>query len=862
MKNIFAKKNNPTHGQPHNVFDLSFQNNLTLPFGKIIPVFCKEVLPTDKFRINATMGFNLMPLAFPIQTRMQAQLSFFYVRNRTLWKDFEDFIYQTKQGLVPPYLKISPSDASSRLATGSLADYLGVPTTNVGSYGSTYIFPTSSFSNFFSPDDISTDFGMLSDVTPLDIVTLILSQQNFNHNGVGSNYPSSSYYSSSNYLSTLMSALRSPSVRFFNSANSSQTLKSALENSSLGANLVISDGPLEPSDLITGVKSSSELTPILHIFKNHFDPSKPPIINDSYFGNQSTLSVGQSSSMLSHASSSSNYLERFGLLVTKVVNDSLLDSTFLDLLGSHDNVPFTLGFNRQQKGKLIFDTLQFFDNDWELIATRLNQLIDENPDGICLTFVNYGAGFQSDSPSSIFSQLYSPAREVYSDFNLYRTPVVEPGSDPALPVTGFIFGATLVFHELESSIHDAVDNNPFVEYDSSTGSAVKLSSLPFRAYEMIYNSFYRDQRNDPFVLNGVNEYNKFLTTDAGGADSTFYSLFSKNWEPDFLTSATQSPQQGVAPLVGITYSDNSQGATFHFVDENDQEYTAGVNVEDGRLSGIDVHSPDMPSGTLRALQDVINHGISINDFRNVNALQRWLERNISAGYRYRDLIEAHFGKAPRFDAVDMPEFIGGHTEPVVVNKITQTVDVSAESPLASYAGQASIFGSSKHSISCYCDEHGFIIGLLTIVPTPNYSQLLPKHFLKNNPLDYYDPLFGKIGNQPIDYREVCPISAYREGLITGDDELNKVFGYQRPWYDYLASVDEVHAQFRTILHNFVMHRTFDVKPELGGDFLHIDPNQLNDVFAVTDDTDKILGQVYFDCKVSRAIPRYSVPALE
>ena len=97
MKNIFAARKDFVEGRKRNTFDLSFQNNLTMRFGRLYPVFCKEVIPGDSFRIKPTFGLRFMPLVFPIQTRMQANLHFFYVRNRTLWKDWMDFIGRTKE---------------------------------------------------------------------------------------------------------------------------------------------------------------------------------------------------------------------------------------------------------------------------------------------------------------------------------------------------------------------------------------------------------------------------------------------------------------------------------------------------------------------------------------------------------------------------------------------------------------------------------------------------------------------------------------------------------------------------------------------------------------------------------------------
>ena len=122
--NEFSKKSNVKNRVPRSTHDLSFQNNLTLKFGAITPVFCREVLAGDSYRISPSFGLRALPLVFPCQTRMRAYLHFFYVRNRTLYKDWMDFIFGTKRNLVPPYLS---SSSPVRYEPSSLADYLGLP---------------------------------------------------------------------------------------------------------------------------------------------------------------------------------------------------------------------------------------------------------------------------------------------------------------------------------------------------------------------------------------------------------------------------------------------------------------------------------------------------------------------------------------------------------------------------------------------------------------------------------------------------------------------------------------------------------------------------------------------------------------
>lgn len=400
------------------------------------------------------------------------------------------------------------------------------------------------------------------------------------------------------------------------------------------------------------------------------------------------------------------------------------------------------------------------------------------------------------------------------------------------------------------------NKNPFVIQNGETVPAVRLNALPFRAYEAIYNAYYRNEVIDPFILNGQPEYNRYITNDGDGADfSTPLYLRNRNYELDYLTSCVNNPQQGIAPLVGV-----SSAGVFTFQDpDTGTKYTLTPTIgDDGNtLTGIDSYSDDMPVGTVRMMKNLITHGISINDFRNVNALQTFLEKNIRRGYKYKDQIMSHFGVNVRYDALDMPEFIGGFTRQVNVQQINQSAE-TGQGQLGDYAGQASLFGQSEHSINHYCDEHGWIIAVMTVVPIPTYSQLLPKYFIKDNLLSYAFPEFNNLGYQPILYNEVAPIQTYANG-----DNLNDVFGYQRPNYDMISQVDTLHGSFRSTLNNYLITRVFGNRPQLGHDFLTIDKNDYTSPFVDTKPTsDDIIGQVYFDISAQRPVSKFAIPRLE
>lgn len=398
-------------------------------------------------------------------------------------------------------------------------------------------------------------------------------------------------------------------------------------------------------------------------------------------------------------------------------------------------------------------------------------------------------------------------------------------------------------------------NCPFYVAEAGRLPAIPLSALPFRAYEAYYNAFGRDIRNNPFVVDGKPEYNKYVPSVKGGPDSYKYQLHYANWEPDAYTTALQSPQAGIAPLVGIT----SLGeATFR--DAAGVEYHAQLETaEDGdTVTGFQIKSSNAPADVVRNLIGMATSGISISDFRNVNSLQRFLEIRIRQSPRYKNLVKGLFDVNLDYDELMMPEFLGGISDTIPVYKVTQTTPTEGN-PLGSFAGQGSLQSGMRHVIRKYCPEDGYILGVMSVVPAANYSQLLAPHFTRMNLLDWHFPQFNNISYQPMLYKHLCPYQAY----AANPAHINNVFGYQRAYWDLISSFDEVHGEFRGSMRNFLINRVFDKAPELSKDFLLVNPDHVNDVFAMTaENGDKILGSIAFDITKKTTIPRNSIPHIE
>lgn len=737
MANIWDATLEPNNDVKQNAFDWTHVNNLTTQIGRITPIQCELVPSKTSFRVKPFPALQLMPMVFPIQTRMRATISYFRYPLRALWKDYKDFIGNFREGLEEPYHNFNnQSIIDKMLGTGQLMDYLGVPTTIIGDYG-----------NILYQTAYPTMNG--NSMVPFRLVGAI---------GVPNNLSA---------LSTVVSGKK------FN------TLYTA--GDVYGYAWIAQPIPL--SHVLTG-KSQTLKFDTYTLGKVSVDTIK----TNFYYSLFDSKGVEKGTFSMSNATIEADK-------VTVVIPVKLVDISYV----------MVYGYN----------------------GASANEIIN--------TGQNLEMGISS---------------------------LVYPYSDPQV-ATGL-----------------TVSTSPYYNSNSpKKDNQIKLSAYAARAYEGIYNSFYRDNRNNPYYINGVVQYNQWIPSYDGGADSYPYELRYANWEKDFLTTAVQSPQQGNAPLVGITTYDQVSTVTDEYgqptevrqtkvamVDEDGKRYSLEFDSDNEELKNVKY--VELDNGTAvrsaRSLFDLVTSGISITDLRNVNAYQKFLELNMRKGYSYKEIIEGRFDVKVRYADLLLPEFFGGFSRDINMNAITQTVDKddagsgSYKDALGSQAGVGYFRGGTDANIECFCDEESIIMGLLVITPLPVYTQLLPKHFLYRGLLDHFSPEFNNISFQPITYKEVCPIQAWN----SDESSLSHTFGYQRPWYEYCQRYDQAHGLFRTDLSNFLMHRVFNQKPELAQSFLIIDPEQVTDVFSVTETTDKVYGQILLDCTVKLPVSRVAIPRLD
>lgn len=737
MANIFRKKDAYIDRVNRSTFDLSFVNNLTMKFGAITPVCLLPASFGDSFQINARFNLQLLPTVFPIQTQLYVRLHFVYVRTRTLWEDWMEF-FGGNETVTPPWMDPTAEDTAQGhrqfnvlddLQTGSLADYLGVPTTITGSFGAEERFEPS----------FCTEPGVTGNVMSIVNTTSLKDKQ------------SALTYFTTNKDSAITSVLSCTySVPF----------------SDLG-------------EVVFGYRVGAL-----------------PASSD---GKKGTVYIRGLGSILSG-------ITQWGEPI---------------ILGAHQNGTLLKVFSctvSQDRQYVYFDMDRTAADRYIKIIYIAFPPISQS---------NYGNSVSiQDIPGSVSKCITIPS-----------TPI------------GFASFSTVEWTKPEAG------NCPFYTASSKKLPAIPLSALPFRAYEAYYNAFGRDIRNNPFIVDGKPEYNKYVPSIKGGRDIYKYQLHYANWEPDAYTTALQSPQAGIAPLVGIT----SLGeATFR--DATGNEYHAQLETaEDGdTVTGFQVKTSNAPADVVRNLIGMATSGISISDFRNVNSLQRFLEIRVRQSPRYKNLVKGLFDVNLDYDELMMPEFLGGISDTIPVYKVTQTTPTEGN-PLGSFAGQGSLQSGMRHIIRKYCPEDGYILGVMSVVPAANYSQLLAPHFTRMNLLDWHFPQFNNISYQPMLYKHLCPYQAY----AVNPANVNSVFGYQRAYWDLISSFDEVHGEFRGSMRNFLINRVFDKAPELSTDFLLVNPDHVNDVFAMTaENGDKILGSIAFDITKKTTIPRNSIPHIE
>lgn len=462
---------------------------------------------------------------------------------------------------------------------------------------------------------------------------------------------------------------------------------------------------------------------------------------------------------------------------------------------------------------------------------------------------------------------FVPNRLVWNEWEDFITGGPDGTSSPVFPRFS-VGGSALRDYFKPGSLADYLG----IGYGGSyvDGQRFEISALPFRAYQFIYNEYYRDQNLiepvDIPLTSGVVNVSSSSPSDV----LSLFLLRNRAWEKDYFTSALPWAQRGAPvtiPLesssapVELLPSGQRQGGMRYRIGNTDTPTSTGYVQSDS--TGIQKVSSTYPvpssstesyldpQGNYVVNLDASDAGINVNDFRRSIRLQEFLENNARGGARYIEQIRSHFGVVSSDQRLQRPEFLGGGKSPMSISEVLQTSSTDGVSPQANMSGHG-ISAHGSHTWSKFIEEHGYIIGIMSIIPRTAYQQGIPRHFRKFDKFDYYFPEFAHLGEQPIYQSEL-----YTD--LSNASSLDNIFGYTPRFSEYKYCPDRVHGDFKTSLSYWHMGRIFSNPPQLNGDFVTSDPTQR--IFAVEDDSHKMWCLVHNLIRAVRPMPKFGIPTI-
>lgn len=400
---------------------------------------------------------------------------------------------------------------------------------------------------------------------------------------------------------------------------------------------------------------------------------------------------------------------------------------------------------------------------------------------------------------------------------------------------------------------------PGISSATAVTNNLNYSVLPFRAYQQIYDDYYRDQNVESALDVST------ASGNVSGAELTkLHTLRQRAWEKDYFTSALPFAQRGnpvTIPITGtgaVTYLNTSKVYT-------DSDTLAATSTLIGTKTTVagdmsvnkTVNTTAGPGGRIENIAGVSfnSSNITVNDLRKSFALQTWLEKNALAGGRYTEQLLVHFNVRSSDARLQRPEYLGGGKSPVVISEVLSTYQDPADAgnPQGNMAGHAISVGRTNGFQRTF-EEHGFVIGIMSVLPQTAYQQGVPPMFRRLDKLQYLFPDFAHMGEQPIPLSELY----YNPASVT--TEKDETFGYQSRYADYKFTPSTVHGEFRSSLNYWHMGRIFTGKPVLNSSFIQSDPTKR--IFAVDDpNVESLYCQILNRVDAIRPLPYFGTPRL-
>ncbi len=418
-----------------------------------------------------------------------------------------------------------------------------------------------------------------------------------------------------------------------------------------------------------------------------------------------------------------------------------------------------------------------------------------------------------------------------------------------------------------------------------TGIAnLSVNALPFRAYALICNEWFRDENlSDPLNI-PVDD-----ATVAGVNTGTFVTDVAKGGLPfkaakyhDYFTSCLPGPQKGpdvkipvaaggktpvvtldesvpvsLLPVAPLEFQDGSgsewvwPGATG--LRQRSDTSIHGLSGASSSSGGYD--GPLSPSNLWAVETDPV--AATINQLRMAFQIQKLYERDARGGSRYIEILKSHFGVTSPDARLQRPEYLGGNRIPIVIDEIRQTSATSeAGTPQGTPTGQSRTT-DVHHDVKKSFVEHGFIIGVMVARYDHTYQQGLDRFWSRKDRFDYYWPVFANIGEQAVLNKEI-----YAQGT-SEDDE---VFGYQEAWADYRYKPSRVTGEMRSkapqSLDIWHLADDYSARPSLSDSWIREDSGTVNRVLAVSEaNSNQLWCDIFVKNRATRPMPLYSIPGL-
>lgn len=392
---------------------------------------------------------------------------------------------------------------------------------------------------------------------------------------------------------------------------------------------------------------------------------------------------------------------------------------------------------------------------------------------------------------------------------------------------------------------------------------LQVNALPFRAYNLIFNEWFRDEN--------LQESLKVPTGD-GPDNLSDYNLVRRGKRHDYFTSCLPWPQKGpgveisIGGQANLNISGSVVGAGAPIFDKGSPNPAGSLATGDDVDSAV--HFKRSAGGSYFSLfwldpkLSVNVSGtadlstatpISINDLRQAFQIQKLYERDARGGTRYTEILRSHFGVISPDARLQRPEYLGGSSARISINPVQQTSATNETTPQGNLAAFG-VVSDSFHGFSKSFVEHGYVFGFVNVRADLTYQQGVNRMWSRHGRFDFYWPVLAHLGEQAVLNQEI-----YAQG--NGDDE--KVFGYQERYAEYRYYPGQITGKFRSTdpqpLDSWHLAQKFSSLPTLSAQFIQDDP-PVERVVAVTSEP-QFLFDSYIRLKCARPIPVYSVPGL-